>query len=478
MGRMLLVPLLAYAGCGAPLATAGPDWVIGQIATRYEAFYPAAGDPRPGQDAGLLRPRFGLPAIAQAGASFTIELLERGGPIVAHAALLRPDVSSADAERCLAGTAVDGCHPLNLRPDSSRRLDGLSVTRLRAQATAPPGGYDLYLHPRCDAPTRAPRAVWLRTEDPARLARVRVVQLSDLHIGKHVPLVEQRLRQVIGEVNALAPDLVVVTGDIVNQGTDPTLPPHARQLLERISAPVAIVLGNHDIGFHTWVGARYGAGWENFARSFHPFLEFELSLGGYRFVGFDSGATTLSPRIMTRGLSPDTLTRLRRALETAAQEGARGVVLFSHAPSRAVLSGRVSAAHGGLFGHMRDGRRTFEQLLLRSAAQGERVLHLAGHTHWSDVFEAAPRGGRLAFVRWPNGRGDGELTPIRSRAAMVTTQAATHAGARVKASARGYGFTYLVLGQGDPQIAFFRHDGAAAPVAAEHDALARGEAGR
>ena len=44
---------------------------------------------------------------------------------------------------------------------------------------------------------------------------------------------------------------------------------------------------------------------------------------------------------------------------------------------------------------------------------------------------------------------------------MVTTQAATHAGPWPKASARGFGFTYLVLGDGDPQLAFHRHDVAA-----------------
>ena len=141
-------------------------------------------------------------------------------------------------------------------------------------------------------------------------------------------------------------------------------------------------------------------------------------------------------------------------------------MLFSHAPSRAVLSGEPGST-GGAFGHMREGRVQFEQLLLDAAARGQRVLHLAGHTHWNDVFEAQPAGGTLAFSRWADGTGDDKLTPIHGKAAMVTTQAATHAGPWPKASARGFGFTYLVLGDGDAEVAFHRHaiDGAGGDAA-------------
>jgi hypothetical protein len=100
--------------------------------------------------------------------------------------------------------------------------------------------------------------------------------------------------------------------------------------------------------------------------------------------------------------------------------------------------------------------------MLGAAARGLRVLHLAGHTHWNDIFEAQDEGGALGFVRWADGTGDGALTPIRGKAALVTTQAATHAGPWPKPSARGYGFTYLVLGDGDARVAFHRHDAAIA----------------
>jgi hypothetical protein len=365
-------------------------------------------------------------------------------------------VTDADAERCLAGQPVADCHPVALAPATRKTMGAATLATAAATADAAVGGYDLYVHAPCDGATRAPSAVWLRADDPARLGEVHVVHLSDIHVGKHVADVEAHLKQVIAETNALGPDLVVVTGDVVNQGLDASLHPKARALLATIHAPVAIVLGNHDIGFRSFVGDKYGAGWENFARTFHSFLEFEIDLGGYKFVGFDSGPSTLSPRILTRGLAPSTLQHLRRIISAAAGDGSRGVVLFSHAPSRAVLSGQ-SPATGGVFGHMREGRAAFERLLLEAAARGQRVLHLAGHTHWSDVFSAEPEHGALAFERWADGTGDDKLTPIHAKAAMVTTQAATHAGPWPKSSARGFGFTYLVLGDGDARVAFHRH---------------------
>src|SRR6185312_875269 len=132
--------LVVVAGCAAPLAVHRQDAVLAEVDAHYRAFYPADGDPDPKHDAGLLRPRFGLPAIAQAGQPFAVEWLERGGPATVRAALIAPTVTDA-----------------------------------------PPGGYDLYMHPACDAATRAPNAVWLRADDPATLGQVRVVHLSDIH---------------------------------------------------------------------------------------------------------------------------------------------------------------------------------------------------------------------------------------------------------------------------------------------------------
>ncbi len=89
--------------------------------------------------------------------------------------------------------------------------------------------------------------VHLASLDPAHDG-LRVVQLSDLHIGSGVP--DGRIISAVREVNALKPDLVVLTGDFVTSKRDPLS--RVPQLLEPIAAPRVAVLGNHDY----WSGPR------------------------------------------------------------------------------------------------------------------------------------------------------------------------------------------------------------------------------
>ncbi len=75
---------------------------------------------------------------------------------------------------------------------------------------------------------------------------LRVVQLSDLHIGNDVP--DGRIISAVREVNALKPDVVVLTGDFVTTRRDPV--DRVQQLLEPLEAPSFAVLGNHDHWSH------------------------------------------------------------------------------------------------------------------------------------------------------------------------------------------------------------------------------------
>ncbi|MBI5211038.1 MAG: metallophosphoesterase [Elusimicrobia bacterium] len=97
---------------------------------------------------------------------------------------------------------------------------------------------------------------------PKGLDGFTVVQLSDLHIGLTVPV--ERFEAIVGQVNALSPDLVVLTGDLMDPGPIPE---------ERVAAACAglkarhgtlAVLGNHEfyhglgkaLEFHQRCGAR------------------------------------------------------------------------------------------------------------------------------------------------------------------------------------------------------------------------------
>ena len=79
---------------------------------------------------------------------------------------------------------------------------------------------------------------------PAELAGLRIAHLSDLHIGRHLDLRE--LEEHVRRVNALEPDLVCLTGDLVDH---PDTCAAAFPTLAGLRARhgVLVTLGNHDV---------------------------------------------------------------------------------------------------------------------------------------------------------------------------------------------------------------------------------------
>jgi hypothetical protein len=432
MGRRLVTFVFAVGACAAPVAEDSHS-VLGEVAARYTAFFPDGG--------GLVHPRFGDPAIGHRGDAVSIELLRRDGEPAPRAALVDMRAPGVDVRACVAGATVPGCWRLDLVETGRDRVDAhTSHIRFDATSTAPAGGYDLVVDG-----ARATRCVWLRDEDPAALRPIHVVQLSDLHVGKNPSTMGPHLAEVIRDVNALAPDLVVVTGDLVQNGENVSQAGSAAAILHALDAPVLTVMGGHDIGRSLGARAhrRYGSGWESDARAFHPYLFVSLTLGGWDFVGFDTGpASGIGTRVVDRGVGPATIAQLHDALARAWRDGRRGVVLASHAPTRSSVFGGPS--HGrGTVGQMDHGGDAIEAMLLDAGASGHRVLHLAGHTHWSDVFESRPGAGGPRFERWP--AFSPCLRVVSGNVALVTTQSTSEAGFFLKTSAHGYGFTELWL---------------------------------
>jgi predicted MPP superfamily phosphohydrolase len=83
---------------------------------------------------------------------------------------------------------------------------------------------------------------------PEDLRGLRIVQTSDLHIGNVME--GRRLERLVARINALDPDLVVVTGDIFD--FDPSVLERGSRALAGLRARYGVfaVLGNHD----TYVG--------------------------------------------------------------------------------------------------------------------------------------------------------------------------------------------------------------------------------
>jgi len=100
---------------------------------------------------------------------------------------------------------------------------------------------------------------------PASLEGLRIVQVSDTHYGPFVSL--GYLREVIRRANALAADLIVLTGDYVHR-TPLAIGPGV-QVLQGLQARLGVVgvLGNHD----HWEGAASVR--EGFARASIPLLD-------------------------------------------------------------------------------------------------------------------------------------------------------------------------------------------------------------
>lgn len=83
---------------------------------------------------------------------------------------------------------------------------------------------------------------------PASFDGLRIVQFSDLHLGTQLRP-ERELRRLVERIDALHPDLVCFTGDLVNSSYT-ELDDDAMRLLGAIEAPVYAVTGNHDTGLY------------------------------------------------------------------------------------------------------------------------------------------------------------------------------------------------------------------------------------
>lgn len=78
----------------------------------------------------------------------------------------------------------------------------------------------------------------------------KLVQLSDLHIGSG--FTHKWLEKVVEKTNALNPDAIVITGDLIDGVPDRLMP--ELQSLKKLKAPVYFIYGNHEYyyGLEKW----------------------------------------------------------------------------------------------------------------------------------------------------------------------------------------------------------------------------------
>ncbi|MGR3320483.1 MAG: metallophosphoesterase family protein [Pseudooceanicola sp.] len=205
----------------------------------------------------------------------------------------------------------------------------------------------------------------------------RLVHLSDLHFGRDRP---ELLRPLTEAVNDLAPDLLIVSGDLTQRARESQFRA-ARDFLDTIRAPVLCVPGNHDIPVHRPV-TRLFRPFRPFRRWIHRDLAPVVRLDGVAVVGMNSVDPWRWQRGRIRGRD------IRRACaiaEDAAED--TFVVLVAHHPleHRPGTDKRLT----------RGAARAIDRL----AACGADAI-LSGHLHvWlTGPFLTRPEGARILQV--------------------------------------------------------------------------------
>ena len=188
---------------------------------------------------------------------------------------------------------------------------------------------------------------------PSTLDGLRLVHLSDLHIGAHLDLAE--LGEHVERVNALAPDLICVTGDLVDR---PETCAEAFPTLAGLSARhgVFVTLGNHDFyaGADTVTAA---------LRRLTPFRvlrdeRVEVAIGGavLTLLGIDDLGRDWARGVLEHPALPPL---------AAGVTAGRPFIVLSHRPDCFPQAARLGAAlmlsghtHGGQLALPWPGRRT------------------------------------------------------------------------------------------------------------------------
>lgn len=183
---------------------------------------------------------------------------------------------------------------------------------------------------------------------PTIAAAQRIAVLSDIHVTPGNTN-EERLVAAVEEINAADFDLVVVDGDLTNEGSDAELT-NVKGILDRISHPLLVLPGNHENNWSQSAGRTFVNLWGN--------DRFATVLDSLVIVGINCGP------FMKMGdghVKQEDLHWLKATLDSLCKSGRR-VLSFNHYPIRK---------------DDLDNYRTYQQLLEQYPVQ----LHVNGHYH-------------------------------------------------------------------------------------------------
>lgn len=202
------------------------------------------------------------------------------------------------------------------------------------------------------------RHVAMLPQLPAGFEGMRIVQLSDLHVGPHTP--RAKLARIAAATRDAAPDLIALTGDLVDD--------YARDVeafeagLGRFTAPLGVfaIAGNHDVY----------AGWTDVRRGLER-----------------QGITVLVNEAVTLERNGDRLALLGTGDPAGRQWHRNGGALAAPDVARAVADARARAGQGIPMIAL-----AHNPVLWPSLRDAGTALTLSGHTHWGQL--------ALPGIRW------------------------------------------------------------------------------
>lgn len=241
---------------------------------------------------------------------------------------------------------------------------------------------------------------------------MRICHLSDLHFGHHDTAVADALA---ADIIAAAPDLVVVSGDFTQVGTEREFIA-ARAFLDALQLPFFAVPGNHDVPAHNLLRRLlnpYGA----YRRHISPDLEPLLELDGVVIAGIRTSRRARAELNWAHGsISRGQLRRLETRLAGTDPEALRIVV--AHHP--------LMQPEGDVQKPMRLVRRA--DLALGTFARLGVRLVLSGHFHLSYTRSH----GQIPAEAAPSGLTRAAAAPI------LVAQAGSAVSTRLRGGANGY----------------------------------------
>lgn len=113
----------------------------------------------------------------------------------------------------------------------------------------------------------------------------RIALLTDLHVTPGNPA-EAALRTAVGEINSQPFDLVIVSGDLTNEGSDTELR-NVKAILDSLTHPTAVIPGNHELNWSQSATKTFTDLWGNdrFAVEVDSLVVVGISCGPYMKMG-------------------------------------------------------------------------------------------------------------------------------------------------------------------------------------------------